>query len=267
MKLTLMIEGSVAAIAAVLAKLDNNVTVTTHPELPFSGVTSPQVEAIAQTHGISPTPALQTADTVTAPVTSMAMPTLAPVDADDDDNNPVDVGAPDVDSKGMPWDKRIHASSKATVADGTWRMRRGVDKAIIDVVEAELKGVAAPVMPQMPAEYVTPTPLPIAMQMPVAVEAAETPIQMPVVTQQQPQTVPVPETTASPAAVSFPDFMMKLSQNMAGDTPVIVPDYLITVVQRVNMAFSTDLKAITDLGAHPDKLSWAVALMAGEGRW
>src|SRR5690606_22762037 len=32
-----------------------------------------------------------------------------------------DAGAPDFDSAGMPWDERIHASSRATVADGTWR--------------------------------------------------------------------------------------------------------------------------------------------------
>ena len=50
--------------------------------------------------------------------------------------------APERDVKGFPWDSRIHASSKAKVADGSWRMRRGVDPAIVLQVEAELRTVA-----------------------------------------------------------------------------------------------------------------------------
>lgn len=48
-------------------------------------------------------------------------------------------GAPDRDAAGLPWDERIHASSKATVADGTWRKKRGVDDATVAAVEAELR--------------------------------------------------------------------------------------------------------------------------------
>lgn len=47
-------------------------------------------------------------------------------------------GAPDFDSAGMPWDERIHASSRATVADGTWRKKRGVSDELVAEVEAEL---------------------------------------------------------------------------------------------------------------------------------
>ena len=47
-------------------------------------------------------------------------------------------GAPDVDSRGLPWDERIHASTKATNGDGSWRNKRGVDKALLEAVEAEL---------------------------------------------------------------------------------------------------------------------------------
>lgn len=44
------------------------------------------------------------------------------------------------DSKGFNWDARIHAKSKATNKDGSWRYKRGVDKGFIDQIEAELKG-------------------------------------------------------------------------------------------------------------------------------
>lgn len=52
--------------------------------------------------------------------------------------------APTVDSSGLPWDKRIHSSSKAVNADGTWRKLRGLnDAALVARVEAELRAAAA----------------------------------------------------------------------------------------------------------------------------
>lgn len=44
-----------------------------------------------------------------------------------------------VDAKGLPWDERIHASSRAKIADGSWRMKRGVQSHVIEAVEAELR--------------------------------------------------------------------------------------------------------------------------------
>lgn len=51
---------------------------------------------------------------------------------------------PEVDSRGFPWDERIHASSKAINADGTWRNKRGVDSDLLHTVEAELMQKTAP---------------------------------------------------------------------------------------------------------------------------
>jgi hypothetical protein len=48
--------------------------------------------------------------------------------------------APETDAAGLPWDERIHASTKALNVDGTWRRRRNIDTAEIARVEAELKG-------------------------------------------------------------------------------------------------------------------------------
>lgn len=56
------------------------------------------------------------------------------------------------DSAGMPWDSRIHAATRATVADGTWRSRRGVEPELTKEVEAELKHVMGlPVVPAAPS--------------------------------------------------------------------------------------------------------------------
>lgn len=43
-----------------------------------------------------------------------------------------------VDSKGLPWDGRIHASSRALTKDGAWRYKRGVEDSQIRSVEYEL---------------------------------------------------------------------------------------------------------------------------------
>lgn len=46
----------------------------------------------------------------------------------------------DLDSKGLPWDERIHAGSKAKVKDGSWRMKKELNPAHVAAVEAELRG-------------------------------------------------------------------------------------------------------------------------------
>lgn len=56
-----------------------------------------------------------------------------------------------VDSEGYPWDERIHASSRNTVADGTWRKKRGVDDALVASVRAEWDAKLRPA-PAAPTE-------------------------------------------------------------------------------------------------------------------
>ena len=70
--------------------------------------------------------------------------------------------APSVDRAGMPWDARIHASSKATVADGTWRLKRNVSPELVEQVKAELLQSAAAIPPvaETPAAAVPPVETP-----------------------------------------------------------------------------------------------------------
>lgn len=50
----------------------------------------------------------------------------------------------DVDSDGLPWDVRIHASTKTTLAKtGQWKKKRGVDQTLVEEVEAELRAAMA----------------------------------------------------------------------------------------------------------------------------
>lgn len=47
----------------------------------------------------------------------------------------------DIDVDGLPWDARIHSSTRVKNADGRWRARRGVDDTVFDSVVAELRAV------------------------------------------------------------------------------------------------------------------------------
>lgn len=64
----------------------------------------------------------------------------------------VTVSQPDVDPtkdvNGLPWDERIHSSSKAKIQNGSWKKRKGVDDETRATVEAELRALMAiPVTP------------------------------------------------------------------------------------------------------------------------
>jgi len=61
---------------------------------------------------------------------------------------PAAPGAMELDSKGLPWDGRIYASTKARNKDNSWRTKRGVDDALIAQVESELRRVMAIPSPQ-----------------------------------------------------------------------------------------------------------------------
>jgi len=62
----------------------------------------------------------------------------------------------DRDVNGLPWDGRIHASTKVRNADGSWRAKRAVHPETVRIVEAELRQNAA-----APAPGVTVTQAPI----------------------------------------------------------------------------------------------------------
>ena len=129
----------------------------------------------------------ETGPTVTLPP-SVPPPTLVEPET-------VNATPPALDSQGLPWDERIHASSKSLNADGTWRFKRGVDKALVMSVGAELKvrmatAAAAPVPPP-PTEtavVVPPPPTTVAEVPPPAPEPTSVVPPPPAAVPQVPQT-------------------------------------------------------------------------------
>lgn len=73
-----------------------------------------------------------------AAVPSAGIPAAAPVP-------PGPAVAAELDSKGYPWDGRIHASNRAKKIDGSWKNKRGVDTNLVVACEAQNKpGNATP---------------------------------------------------------------------------------------------------------------------------
>lgn len=287
MKLTLMIEGSAATLAAILASLPEGAAVALNPIMPE----------------LQPAP-LAIAGTATGPVGSTVLPTSAPAfvgGSEDDaaDAAPLNVNAPATDKAGYPWDARIHSENKAQNNDGTWRYRRGMQKdeagkATIAAVEAELRAaqavgapvaapVAAPIAQPVPVAIPVPQPVPVAaapqaiaapvaipQPVPMPVEAAPVPVAMPV-EQPAPIVQQAAIDTASGGAMDFATFMGHLQELFkrtdAAGAPLVHVEYLAGLVTRVNQACNSQMNAITDLVQYPQLVSYVAQVMAADGRW
>jgi hypothetical protein len=217
-----------------------------------------------------------------APPAPLAVPPM-PLNpgGDDDDSGPVNAAAPAIDASGIPHDERIHAKTKATNSDGTWRKRRGVDDATVTAVEAELRARAAPPMPPVapvaPPAIPTPIPAPVMPIPPVAAPAAPpAPVAPPAMSVPEVPAAP-PVAPPAPAAegIDFHTFMQHLSGQMtkrdAAGAPLIHADYLASITAEISAAFAphgvAPLTAITDIAANPTMVNYAVQLLQRDGRW
>ena len=99
----------------------------------------------------SPVPAVPSAVSATG---AASAPSAGGSDAPAAPPNPTNA----LDGAGMPWDHRIHATTKTKNADGTWRQKRGVDPAlIVQVTEQNKRLMAIPaVVVPVPTAPVTP---------------------------------------------------------------------------------------------------------------
>lgn len=174
-----------------------------------------------------------------------------------------------LDSAGLPWDARIHAESRGTNKDGTWRGKRGVDKAVVDAVTAELRAlmaipvpaaVPAPPAPEAPALdpaaafggplAVPPPPAPVAVPpAPPAVPPA------PVATVESVPPVPLLAAGAEVADNDppFAAFMRRVTARQAAGT--LSSDAIAAALGHLG------LTSITGLSARPDLIASFEALI------
>lgn len=274
MKVTLHLNGSAAAICAFLA---------TVPEALVAGGAGPFVQTAPDAgtamiqDGFTAIPNLALAVT--------PMPDLSGQDDGDDegDDNVATAIPPAVDSAGLPWDKRIHATTKGiNESDGTWRKKRNVSEATVASVEEELRnalpkpsaGILVPApapivnVPMMPGLMPLTTPAPPLPEMPMMIP----PVAAPTVPVAAPTFTPVAAPAAvAPAAegIDFTTFMSHLTVKMQNQT--VISDDLIGLVNQINAAFAphghAPLGSITDLQTDAVKLTYAVQLLQHNGKW
>lgn len=141
---------------------------------------------------------------------------------------------PDFDGRGFPWDARIHSSSKALLAKPPhgWKPLRGVDKALVAQVEAELTQSG-----RTKAAYVEP--------LETQTRAVPPP---PVVMQTAPPPPPAAPIAGAPPA-NFAELMARLGNaNKVAEAQAMLP--------------ALGVEAFPQLINHPDK--WAqLAAMVG----
>jgi hypothetical protein len=127
----------------------------------------------------------------------------------------------ELDAQGLPWDARIHAATKSKVADGSWRALRGVDPALVPVVEAELRALMALPVPTPPD---LPTP-------PVYTLAPD--VKLP--------DLPVPD---APDAMPFPEFVQWMMATIKSGA--------LTMAQANEAIVSVGLKGLPELTVRKD---------------
>lgn len=154
---------------------------------------------------------------------------------------PINVVAPvtngvEVDSSGMPWDERIHASTKATNKDGTWKQRRGVQPIVLEQVTAELKGQTVAVAPVVPvaAPLQVPVAAPVAAPAPIAPPAPVAPVQI---------------------ERNYAGLMTKIGEFFRDGA--VQPVYPQTIIQRINEGFKSNVNSLTDIMNDPAKVEYA----------
>jgi len=124
---------------------------------------------VVGSHTSFPTPS-EIDECVTTVFTPPPPSIASAVDEDDLEDESQPEGT--VDSAGTPWDARIHSSSKTFLkADGTWKLKKGVDKALV----AELMGNVQPPVIAPPVTPTSTTPTNVITPLPPVAPITETP--------------------------------------------------------------------------------------------
>lgn len=169
------------------------------------------------------------------------------------DHQPPASVAVEVDKHGLPWDRRIHASTKTKCADGSWKKARNVDPNLVATVEAELKAaMSAPgpiISPEVAAAQIVtpprpPAPAPAA---PPALAVTPPPPPAPALA----VTPPVPPAPAAAGAMTFPEFLTKITAMCTAGQ--ITHETVTTTCQKYGLA------TIPLLGSRPDLIPMIAA--------
>ncbi len=135
-------------------EIRGNVTVRGHVEPEFEAVDDSDLQSIfgkseipkpvagaGSTAGAAASGIVPEVPTLTEPVKSLFARTdspVPPVPAAAVPSVPAPTG--ERDSEGTPWDERIHQVGKGKLVNGTWKLKKGIDKDYAAIILAEIKG-------------------------------------------------------------------------------------------------------------------------------
>ena len=124
-----------------------------------------------------------------------------------------------LDKEGLPWDARIHSENRGVNKTGEWRLRRNVDKELVEKVKAELRAAMSATIPLTAAPAAPAAPAPVTPSQPAPVTAPPTPVAPAPAAPAAPATPPPPSAAPGAAALDFPAFIrMMLKAGFNGDT-------------------------------------------------
>ena len=169
-----------------------------------------------------------------------------------------------VDSEGLPWDARIHSSSKSKTGNGVWKAKRGRSDAEYAAVKAELLGSQTPA----PAA-------PVLMTAPVLNQFANAPsVQYATPAMTTSPVIPVnhaPPELAAPVQfvqpVQEPNTFQSVANRMqAGfQRGAMTPDHITSLTSQLNQTFGTNINNITEIANSQPMIDKAIAILAQMG--
>lgn len=146
-----------------------------------------------------------------------------------------DLPAPvEKDVDGLPWDERIHASSKITNKDGKWKRKKGVDEITYITVKNELLGAPtiAPTVDHAAVPAIAPTV--------AAVPAIATP------------------------DITFEQVMQKLNDLFTSG--VVTPQYMSELTNKINAGFAdTKIANIMEINGEQELIDFAWETLEKDG--
>lgn len=151
----------------------------------------------------------------------------------------------ELDTRGLPWDARIHSRTKTKLANGQWKIMRGIDDAKVTLIENELRqAMQAPLIeetieaPVAPVYKAVPVPPPV----PQTVEHIVSP-GFPVA----PAPVATPPNVGDPTAPQQQDYMTFMAKATAViSSGQMTPGKLNEIIQGFG------LPSVSVVGTRPD---------------
>jgi hypothetical protein len=147
--------------------------------------------------------------------------------------------ATELDASGLPWDERIHSSSKEKNKDGTWRSRRNLDEATKKKIEKQLRATTTAPAADVATNTAAIPPAPAATPAPPALPPA-------------PGLPPLPGANViNPAYASLVKFIAENSRSDANPAGRITDEWLTAtaIPYYTQLAAGTSLQ---DIAHRPD---------------